>query len=39
MSEEEKITKDIRNIFRLKKEVKRIKDLVHTSIKNRPVNV
>ena len=33
-SEEEKITKDIRNIFRLKKEIKRIKDIVLRNTKN-----
>ena len=33
-SEEEKITKDIRNLFRLKKEVERIKDLILRNIKN-----
>ena len=33
-SEEEKIIKDIRNLFRLKKEVKGIKDIVPKIIKN-----
>ena len=33
-SEEGKITKDIRNLFRLKKEVERIKDLILRNIKN-----
>ena len=33
-SEEDKITKDIRNLFRLKKEVERIKDLILRNIKN-----
>ena len=33
-SEEEKIIKDIRNLFRLKKEVKGIKDIVLRNIKN-----
>ena len=33
-SEEEKIIKDIRNIFRLKKEVKGIKDIALRNIKN-----
>ena len=33
-SEEEKIIKDIRNLFRLKKEVKVIKDIVLRNIKN-----
>ena len=33
-SEEEKITKDIRNIFRLKKEMKGIKDIVLRNTKN-----
>ena len=33
-SEEEKIPKDIRNIYRLKKEVKGIKDIVLRNIKN-----
>ena len=32
--EEEKIIKDIRNLFRLKKEVKGIKDIVLRNIKN-----
>ena len=32
--EEEKITKDIKNIFRLKKRSYKFKDLVHRSIKN-----
>ena len=34
MSEEEKIIKDIKNPFRLKKEVKGIKDIVLRNIKN-----
>ena len=33
-SEEEKIIKDIRNLFRLKKEVKDIKDMVLRNTKN-----
>ena len=33
-SEEEKIIKDIRNLFRLKKEVKGIKNVIITNIKN-----
>ena len=33
-SEEEKIIKDIRNIFRLKKDVKGTKDIVLRNIKN-----
>ena len=33
-SEEEKIKKDIRNLFKLKKEIKGIKDRIHRDIKN-----
>ena len=33
-SEEEKIIKDIRNLFRLKKEVKGVKDIVLRNIRN-----
>ena len=33
-SEEEKVIKDTRNLFRLKKEVKGIKDIVPRNIKN-----
>ena len=33
-SEEEEIIKDIRNLFRLKKEVKGIKDIVLGNVKN-----
>ena len=33
-SKEEKIIKDIRNLFRLKKEIKGIKDIVHRNIEN-----
>ena len=33
-SEEEKINKDVRNLFRLKTEIKGIKDRIHRDIKN-----
>ena len=33
-SEEEKITEDIRNIFRLKKEIKEFKDIVLRNFRN-----